>query len=418
MRVLLIHNYYQHFGGEDMAAEADFRLLSGRGVEVRKYCRHNDEIKLYGIGEKAAFPLRTISSGRTVAEVESILREFPADVAYLHNLYPLISPSIYVALHRKGVPIVQVLHDYRPFCANGWLYTNGAICDRCAGGHHWQAVINRCMHGSIAISAIYGAALWNLRRSKVLDRIGLFVCPSEFCRLQAIRNGIDAARIIVRPHSVGIESASDAVGAPGSGLQSHDPYFLYLGRLSREKGLLTLLAAFERLPDIALRIAGSGPLEPELQRRLTERPMPNVQMLGFQTGAAKAELLRNARAIIMPSECFETFGITVLEAYAVRRPVIASDAGALPYLVEDGITGCVFERANPAALCERVAALMADEAAADRMGYAGWRLAKQKYGNHVAADALISILERAIAGESSHRHEQFRHEQENALQRG
>src|SRR5215470_13167366 len=130
MRVLLIHNYYQHFGGEDMAADNDFRLLSDLGIDVRMYSRHNDEIKLYGFREKAAFPLRTVHSSRTVRELAEVLREFPADVAYLHNLYPLISPSVYHALDAHGVPIVQVLHDYRPFCANGWLYTNGAACDR------------------------------------------------------------------------------------------------------------------------------------------------------------------------------------------------------------------------------------------------------------------------------------------------
>ena len=134
MRVLLIHNFYQHFGGEDMAAESDFRLLSERGLEVRMYSRHNDEIKLYGLPQKAAFAVRTLCSGRTVTDISAMLRDFPADVAYLHNLYPLISPSVYGVLCEHGVPIIQVLHDYRPFCANGWMYTNGAICNRCDGG--------------------------------------------------------------------------------------------------------------------------------------------------------------------------------------------------------------------------------------------------------------------------------------------
>src|SRR5689334_19540040 len=108
MKVLLVHNYYQHFGGEDMAAESDYRLLAERGVQVRLYSRHNDEIKLYNLLDKAAFPFRTVSSGRTIDEIGEVLREFPADVAYLHNLYPLISPSVYSALDAHGVPIVQV----------------------------------------------------------------------------------------------------------------------------------------------------------------------------------------------------------------------------------------------------------------------------------------------------------------------
>ena len=253
------------------------------------------------------------------------------------------------------------------------------------------------MHGSFAVSAVYAAALWNLRRSNALDRVSLFVCPSEFCRLQAIRNGIDESKVVVRPHSV--EAAGDTV--PMAPLD--ESCFLYLGRLSREKGLWTLLAAFERLPHIRLCIAGSGPLENELHAFVSGRSMRNVQMVGFQTGSAKAELIRNARAVIVPSECLETFGITVLEAYAARRPVIASDAGALPYLVEHGITGLVFERQNPAALCGKVLALASDGSAAARMGRAGWQRVKQKYGREAAARSLVEIFERAISSTGPHR---------------
>lgn len=191
MKVLLVHNYYRYFGGEDMAADNDFRLLASHGVEVRRYSRHNDETLRYGAWEKAFFPIRAIHSSDTVASLDGALRDFPADVAYVHNIYPLISPSIYSALFRRGVPIVQVLHDYRPFCANGWLYTEGRTCERCTGGRHWHAVVHKCMHHSRAISAIYAASLWNLKRSGAFDRVSVFLCPSEFSRLQAVKNGIE-----------------------------------------------------------------------------------------------------------------------------------------------------------------------------------------------------------------------------------
>jgi glycosyltransferase involved in cell wall biosynthesis len=387
MRVLLVHNYYRYFGGEDMAADNDFRLLAGHGIEVRRYSRHNDEILRYGPWEKAVFPIRAIHSSDTVESLDRALRDFPADVAYVHNVYPLISPSVYSALARRGVPVIQVLHDYRPFCANGWLYTQGRACERCTGGRHWHAVIHKCMHQSRTISAIYAASLWNLKRSGAFDRVSVFLCPSEFSRLQAIKNGIEPARLRVRPHSIDARNIPPGTG-PGD-------YFLYLGRISREKGLDTLLRAFERLPRAPLSIAGTGPMEEEVRGRLADPSMNHVRMLGFQTGEAKLNLLRNARAVIVPSESLESFGLTVLEAYAAGRPVIASDAGALPYLVEDRVTGLIFPRQDAAALRSRVLDLVKNPAAAVQMGRQARLQAEQEYGPEKGFQRLLAILREA-----------------------
>lgn len=385
MNVLLIHNYYRQYGGEDAAFDADRRLLEDRDIAVRQYSRHNNETDSYSLIQKAAFPLKTISSPETAPSIEAILREFPADVAYLHNLYPLISPAIYGALQRHGIPIVQVLHDYRPFCANGWLYTGGEICDRCIGGRYWNAVVHKCLQKSRTVSAIYAATLWNLRWSGALDRVAAFICPSEFSRRLAIRNGLDSSKVFVRPHHIDVTSYAP----PAAGC---DDYFLFLGRLSPEKGLRTLLRAFDGLSSVRLNIAGSGPMEGELSSWLALRGMTNVRMLGFQSGAPKAELIRNARAVIIPSEAFETFGIAVLDAYAAGRPVIASNAGSLPGLVEDGITGLLFERKNSEALRYRVMELQRDPAAARRMGHEGWVRVLQKYSADAAFGQLMDIF--------------------------
>ncbi len=370
-----------------MAADNDFQLLASHGIDVRRYTRHNREILEYSPWDKAMFPVRAIHSHETVESLDDALRDFPADVAYIHNVYPLISPSIYTALARREVPVVQVLHDYRPFCANGWLYTQGSACERCTGGRHWHAVIHKCMHQSRTISAIYAASLWNLKRSGAFDRISMFLCPSEFSRRLAIKNGIEPARLRVRPHSIDARDIATGTG-PGE-------YFLYLGRISREKGLNTLLRAFERLPNAPLWIAGAGPMEAEVLGRLSEPGMRHVRMLGFQAGEAKLNLLRNARAVIVPSESLESFGLTVLEAFAAGRPVIASDAGALPYLVEDGITGLIFPRLDAEGLRSRVVHLLENPAAAMRMGRQARLRAEQEYGPDTGFERLITILTEA-----------------------
>ena len=390
MRVLLIHNFYQHFGGEDAAAQDDFQLLKARGIEVRMFSRHNDEIKAYGLLDKALFPIKTVSSPDTAKHLESTLREFPADVAYVHNIYPLISPSIYGALERRGIPIVQVLHDYRPFCANAWLYTNGQICERCVGGHHWNAVVHKCLHDSHLISATYAATMWNLKRTGAFDRVSAYICPSESARLLAVKNGIEPSKIVIRPHAVKLDEI-----VPGT---TAGDYCLYLGRLSREKGIWTLLHAFDQLPDVPLLIAGTGPLAEEIQAYLEARSMRHVKLLGFQSGADKSRLLQNARVVIVPSNFFEVFGITVIEAYAAARPVIASDAGSLPFIVQDRKTGLLFPRGDASILRARVMELMADAEMALHMGKAGRRAAELHYTPDSAFESLMRVFEQVTTG--------------------
>jgi glycosyltransferase involved in cell wall biosynthesis len=284
--------------------------------------------------------------------------------------------------------MVQVLHNYRPFCANGCLYTDGQVCERCAGGRHWNAVIHKCMRDSRTVSAIYAATMWNLKRSSAFDQIRIFICPSESARLQAVKNGIEPSKIVVRPHSVKVNEIAPGVGA--------GEYFLYLGRLSSEKGVWTLLQAFENLPGVPLLIAGTGPLAEKMQAFIEDHHMNHVKMLGFQAGDDKLRLLQNARAVIVPSEFLEIFGITVIEAYAAARPVIASDLGSLPYLIRDHETGLLFRPGDASALRTKVAELMADQSGAVRMGQAGRRVAEFQHSPQAAFESLMKVFERAV----------------------
>ena len=247
-------------------------------------------------------------------------------------------------------------------------------------------MVHKCMHDSRLVSATYAATMWNLKRSGAFDRVSAYICLSESARLLAVKNGIDPSKIVVRPHAVKTKEI-----APGS---TAGDYFLYLGRLSREKGVWTLLRAFEQLPDVPLLVAGTGPLEEEMGSYLEARSMRHVKMVGFQSGADKWRLLRDARAVIVPSDFFETFGITVIEAYAAGRPVIASDAGSLPFIVKDRTTGLLFPRGDESALRARVMELMSDAEAALGMGKAGRRAAESRYSPEAAFDSLMSVFER------------------------
>jgi glycosyltransferase involved in cell wall biosynthesis len=392
MRVLLVHNFYQQFGGEDAAALAEYELLRRGGIDVRLYSRHNDEIKEYGVGRKLLFPLATIRSARTISDLAVVIEEFRPDVAYLHNLYPLISPSIYGALKRAGVPIVQAIHDFRPFCANGWLYTQGSVCERCLTGGPWNAVTHKCFKDSRALSAIYAAALWTARASGALDHVAAFLCPTAFVKEKLVEAGLEAGRIRVRPNAVDTRAirASSGLGE----------YALYMGRLSAEKGVRTLLAAFRELPDVPLVVAGAGPLDAELREFAAIHRMRHVRFVGFQSGADKRTMIERARFLVAPSECYETFGMAIAEGYAAGRPALGANIGGIPNVIRNGETGLLFEPGSAADLASQARLLYCDPAALRRMGRESRRVAEREYDLSVSFDKLLSTFA-DVAGEAA-----------------
>jgi len=394
LKILLIHDFYQHFGGEDQAVQADLALLRRAGLEVEVYSRHNDELKSYNLVRKALFPLNTIHSSQTVRDLAAVASKFKPDVAYLHNLYPLISPSIYDALERLGIPAVQTLHDFRPFCSNGWCRTEGEICERCVTGAHWNAVVHKCVRNSRVVSGIYAATMWRLRASGALGRVAAFICPTEFVRGKAQAAGIPSEKLFVRPHFIDLQKFQPK-SLPGD-------HSLYMGRLSEEKGVRTLLEAFHQASRIPLVIAGSGPLEADLRRYVSERGMKNVRFAGFCSGREKTDLLQRASFVVVPSEVWETFGIVILEAYAMGKPVIGGDVGAIPNLVKDGQTGLLFRSGSAADLARKAELLSQDPALARRMGIAGRRLAESEYDTGPALDRLMNILGKVTGKSLAH----------------
>lgn len=371
MKILFVHNFYRNFGGEDAAALADKWLLEKYNENVIFYFRNNEEIANYGFFGKLRFPLEAIDSVRTRTDIAATIRHERPDVAYVHNFFPLISSSIYRALYDHGIPCVQFVHDFRFLCPNGVFHTNGAICERCKTGSFFNAVRHRCYRDSYAASFVAASAAAATRRNRVLDLIPLFVCPTVFSRQKLIEGGLPQDKIWIKSHFV--ETAGIAPRfMPGS-------YVLYLGRLSSEKGVLGLIHALAGCPDIPLKIAGSGNLEPEIRTFLHERQLRHIELVGFKAGAEKWDILRNSACVVLPSESYETFGLVVLEAHAAGKPVIASRLGALPFVIEDGRSGLLFEPGNHQDLRAKLRYLLARPVQIERMGRYGRTLVDTKY---------------------------------------
>jgi len=389
MKVLLVHGAYQQFGGEDSVVRVETELLRSRGDEVHLYGRHNDELKQFGAVDKALFFPQTVYSWKTKRELSEVVRQFKPDVAFIHNVYPLISPSAYHTLHDLGVPAVQVLHNFRPFCPNGFYYTQGRICEACRDGNYLNAVKNRCYKDSYAFSALYGLTLGINRLEGMVEKISGFICLTEFFRIKMREAGIPESKLFVRPNFVDASTLNGGAKVGG--------YGLFVGRLSAEKGCWTLIRAFERLPQVPLKIVGTGPMELELRDYVRDRNLGNIEFLGFKSGAEKWEILRNALCVILPSEWYENFPVTALEAFMASKPVIASRMGGLPYIVEEGKSGLLFEAGKPEELAQKIQQLAAHPEEALRLGQCGRRMSETKYGPDQAYRNLMDIFSQVQA---------------------
>lgn len=372
--------------GEDSVVRAETELLERHGDEVLLYSRHNDEIKEFGAAQKALFFPQTVYSTRSSSELREVVRRFKPEVAFVHNVYPLISPSAYHQLHSLGVPTVQVLHNFRPFCPNGFFYTQGQICEACKGGNYLNAVRKRCYKDSYALSGLYALTLGLNRMAGMVKKISGFICLTEFFKIKMKEVGVPEGKLFVRPNFV------YAPPLPSGTNDGNGGYALYIGRLSPEKGCWTLVRAFERLPQIPLKIVGTGPVEQELRNHVREKGLTNIEFLGFKGGDEKWQLLRNSMCVVLPSEWYENFPVTVLEAYMAAKPVVASRIGGLPYIVEEGRTGLLFETSNVAELAQRIQRIAGDPGEAGRMGACGRQLSETKYGPEQGYRDLMNIF--------------------------
>ena len=337
MRILIAHNAYQFRGGEDMVVDAEIKLLRAHGHEVLLYRRDNIDINEMS---KPALALNTFWSKRTVNDLEKLIAEFAPEVIHAHNTWPLISPSLYWAAERTGVPVVQTLHNFRLMCLSGVFLREGKVCEDCMGHLPWRGVVRKCYRCSAAQSAIMaGMAALHRIMGSYRSKVARYIALNEFCRGKFIEGGIPAGRIVLKPNFVDFPEPEKL---PRTGL-------LFVGRLSVEKGIKTLAQAMA-LPDLPnLRVAGEGPEMPLLEN------VAGITLLGSLEAEAVRHEMCSAIALVLPSIWYENFPRTLVEAFACGLPVIASRIGALAELVRDGETGLLFEPGNPQDLAAKLA---------------------------------------------------------------
>lgn len=377
MRVAILHNRYARRGGEDSVVETEAECLRKAGCEVSLFAVESAEL-VHSRAERWRAALHARWNPRTVEALTRFLAAHPADVAHVHNFFPRLSPSAHATLRRLGVPVVQTLHNYRLACANGLFLREGRPCEECVAHGPWRAVRYGCYRGSRLATAVWAeATAAHRRRGTWLECVDRFIAPSEFTRRKLAAAGLPPERIVVKPNPV---PDPGPPGPPGRGA-------LYVGRLSPEKGVGLLLDAWRRLPgEPELAIAGAGPDEAALRERA--RGIAHVRFLGEVPRERVPALLAQAAFVVAPSLWYEVSPVSASEAMAAGRAVVASDAGALPELVEHGANGMLFRSGDAESLAAACRRLLEDAPLAAALG----RAARARFEQELAPEASTRRL--------------------------
>ena len=381
--ILLIHNTYQQAGGEDAVVTREAALLRENGHEVRLHSVSNDTIR--GPWRKAITAWRTPYSRWGRRQVTRSINETGPDIVHAHNFFPLLSPSVYDACRDAGVAVVQTLHNYRTICAGALLMRDGKLCEDCIKGTPYQAVSHGCYRdsrlGSLAVARMIDIHRRQGTWAKKVDR---FIALSEFSKGKFVEGGLPSEKIAVKPNFVEATRAKTLSNADRKGA-------LFVGRLSHEKGIETLLRAWEFL-DVPLRIVGDGPFMDKVRGQSSR----GIVVLGNKEPKQVNEEMARAAFLVMPSVCYENFPLTLAEAFAQGLPVIASRLGATAEIVEDKVTGLHFNPGDAEDLVRKVR--WASEHPEDmlHMGRNARRNYEKKYTPEINYRQLMAIYAEAI----------------------
>jgi glycosyltransferase involved in cell wall biosynthesis len=361
VRVLILHSRYRSgpASGENRVVADEARLLVEGGHDVDVFApemRPASGLQMIRAG------IEVIWSAEAVAEVKRRVHHQKPDVVHCHNLFPWLSPAVLRAVD-EAVPIVMTVHNYRLLCLPGTFVRGGRICEDCLGRRPWPGVLHRCYQRSVAASAALATSLTLHGRIGSFDRIRLYIAISDFVRRVYVESGLVDDKIIVKPHFAWPVRRREGPG----------DYFVYVGRLSPEKGVTTLVKAWNQV-DRRLLIVGDGP-ERDSLRGLAGR---NVDFKGTVQAADVPAILRAARALLVPSISHEGAGKVVLEAYAAGVPALVSGVGGLPEIVRDGVTGLVLPSGDAGAWARAVMRLF-DDSESERMGCAAWDLWSERF---------------------------------------
>jgi len=353
MKILFLNKFYYLKGGAERVFFEEISVLRQKGHKVIPFSRQHPsnfpseyngffapqlslDAHLSFKSLKTAFDI--IYSFQTKTALRKLISQERPDIAHGHNIYGLLTTSVLDELYANGIPAVLTLHDFKIICPN-YQFLNGAkICEDCKTHHYYKAILNKCVHGNMFYSSVYALEnYFHYITGKYEKKVSRYIAVSRFIRNKFIEYGFPEDKITFIPNFINAELYEPAY--------ENQKYFLYLGRLVPEKGLMTLLKAFARLKTAGNRlvIAGDGPLRKELEKEIIDQSIKNVELTGFLTGDLLADKIKKCTCTIIPSEIYENCPMSALESFAYGKPVIGADIGGIPELIAHKIDGLIFK---------------------------------------------------------------------------
>jgi glycosyltransferase involved in cell wall biosynthesis len=384
VKVLQVYNEQRsRFGGEPAVIDATVRILGQNGHEPRLVMKSSRVLENSVLKRMNAF-WGGVYNIRAYREMFRVIEKDRPDVVHVHSVYPMFSPSILVACRRKNVPVVMTVHSHNLTCPTWYHLYKGRVCEDCVGGHEYRCVLKNC-RSNILESAAYALRSGVARRFRLFhDNVSVLIVLTPFAKAKLLMAGFREDQIAVVPNPASVpEMAVDA---------SMGKYVAFAGRISPEKGIDTLLEAARLMPDVPFKVAGDGPALSEMKAKAPR----NVEFRGRLATHELNEFYERSRMVVVPSVWFEQFPMVVLEAMGRSLPVIGSRIGGLPGIIEESLTGSLFEPGNAEELMRQVRRLWDDPQLCRRMGIAGRQKALREYTEDAYFRNLIAVYEAAI----------------------
>jgi glycosyltransferase involved in cell wall biosynthesis len=405
MKLLFVDKYHYTKGGSETAFFSQMKLMKKMGHEVfpfsmrhernmpSVYSRHfvkNIDYSNMNTRKKIINGFKIIYSLEAKKRIGEVINDVRPDIAHLHIFQHQLSPSIIWELKKNGIPIVHTVHDLKIVCPNYLMMTQGNICERCIGGSYYNCILRKCSKGSLPNSIVLAIEAYLHRLAGTYSHVDAYICPSRFYMKMLEKGGVDREKLFHIPNFIDPRDFEPKY-------RSDEDYMVYFGRLSAEKGILTLIDAVSYTKSMKLLIVGCGPIEDTIKEKIRALGLENlVFMLGYKSGSELHEIIRKSRFVVLPSEWYENAPYSVLEAMALGKPVIGSDIGGIPELVLNGKNGYLFKRGDALSLAIQIERLSVDERKIEDMGRESRKLIEEKYTGEFYYEKVLKIYNRIM----------------------
>jgi glycosyltransferase involved in cell wall biosynthesis len=404
MRVVLLNNFYYLRGGSEKVFLDELEMLNALGHDAIPFSRRHEK-NVYSeysnffpmpmeydgnvsLWKKFFAGLKLIYSYECSERFYRLIDSFNPNIIHAHNIYGRLTSSVIDTAKKRTIQVVMTLHDYKLICPSYLMLLNGRPCERCKGGNYYNCLFTRCHRRHFFPSMIYTAESYFNAWFKKYNWIKYFICPSNFSREKHLETGISEERLIYMPNFIKIENF-DPDYSTGS-------YILFGGRLSKEKGILTLLKAVRGI-GIKLKVVGDGPIRDKLETFINENEIDNVIFEGYKSGENLRDLFRNAAFLVFPSELYENAPMTILEAFGYGKPVVGSNIGGIPEMVVEGKTGLLFEPGNAEDLREKINYFLNHPSEIVDMGKNARKKVEREYTADLHYQRLIEVYQKALS---------------------